>query len=252
MAHIDWPSPTPTWHSSTYPSISPTRPELSAKGKNVLITGGGTGIGAETARSFAKAGAARIALLGRREQPLIETKESIESQFPGTQVFVAPTDITDKDQVDAAFARFLGRDGKLDVLVSGAAFGGPNDSFTRVDIDKFLNTVDINVRGSLHTAKAFVRHASAAAVAIEVNSNAAHVNFAPAYSAYSVAKLAVYRLWDTLALAEPGLRVYHVHPGVVDTDMNKEAGGIEALGYEDHGTWQKPSLIFFYWSMMIN
>jgi hypothetical protein len=73
-----FPSPTSTWHSNTYPSLAPSRPELSAKGKTVLITGGGTGIGAETARYFAQAGATRIAILGRREQPLLDTKTSIE------------------------------------------------------------------------------------------------------------------------------------------------------------------------------
>ena len=37
---------TKTWHNKPYASISPSRPELSAKGKNVVVTGGGTGIGA--------------------------------------------------------------------------------------------------------------------------------------------------------------------------------------------------------------
>ena len=73
-------SPTTTFHSKTYPTLSPTRPELSAKGKNVIITGGGTGIGAETARYYAQAGASRIAILGRREQPLLETKDLIERE----------------------------------------------------------------------------------------------------------------------------------------------------------------------------
>jgi NAD(P)-dependent dehydrogenase (short-subunit alcohol dehydrogenase family) len=118
-----YPSATKKWHSNTYPSISPTRPELSAKGKTVLITGGGTGIGAETARSFAQAGASRIALLGRREQPLLETKASIERQHPKVEVFVASTDVTNKSQVDAAFAKFVG-DGKIDVLVSNAGLVG--------------------------------------------------------------------------------------------------------------------------------
>jgi hypothetical protein len=55
---METPFPTKTSHKTAYPAISPTRPELTAKGKTIVITGGGTGIGAETALYFAKAGAA--------------------------------------------------------------------------------------------------------------------------------------------------------------------------------------------------
>lgn len=229
-----FPSPTAKYHSNTYQTLSPSRPELSAKGKSVLVTGGGSGIGAETARSFAEAGAARIALLGRREQPLLDTKASIERKSPGVDVFTAPTDITKKDEVDAAFRNFVGT-GKLDVVVSNAAVTGPHDPVKDVDSENFLSAVEINLGGSLNVAQAFLRYASPDAVAIETNSSAAHVNFGPGFAAYGVAKLAVYRLWDSLAFANPNLSVFHVQPGVVDTDMNKEAGGVKAVGFEDHG-----------------
>jgi NAD(P)-dependent dehydrogenase (short-subunit alcohol dehydrogenase family) len=51
----------------------------------------------------------------------------------------------------------------------------------------------------------------------------------------SVAKFAVFRLWDSLAFANPDLSVFHIQPGIVDTAMNKEAGGVKATGIEDHG-----------------
>jgi NAD(P)-dependent dehydrogenase (short-subunit alcohol dehydrogenase family) len=229
-----FPSPTATWHAESYPSISPTRPKLSAKGKTVLVTGGGTGIGAETAMSFAEAGASRIALLGRREQPLLATKALIEDRFADIEVFLASTDVTEKSQVDVAFANFAGS-GKIDVLASGAAMIGPQDPVRDVDSDKFLDAVQQNLRGSLFVAQAFLRHASQHAVAIDVNSSAAHVNFGPGFAAYNVAKLAVFRLWDCLAFANPDLSVFHIQPGIVDTAMNREAGGVKATGIEDHG-----------------
>lgn len=151
-----FPSPTSKWHSNTYQSLSPTRPELSAKGKTVLVTGGGTGIGAETARNFAEAGASRIALLGRREQPLLDTKASIEQKFPGVEVFIASTDITNKSEVDAAFAKFAGN-GKIHVLISNAAMIGPQDPVGTVDCDKFLDAIQQNLKGALHVAQAFLR-----------------------------------------------------------------------------------------------
>lgn len=248
ITHIDqnfrmaapFPSPTSTWHDNTYPSLSPSRPELSAKGKIVVITGGGTGIGARTAQYFAEAGASRIALLGRREKPLLDTKASIQQKFPNVEIFVASTDITNKSQVDTAFAKFVG-DSKIDVLVSNAAMIGPQDPVKDVDAEKFLEAINVNLKGSLNVAQAFLPLAASDAVVIDINSSAAHINFGPGFASYSVAKLAVFRLWDSVAFANPNLSVFHVQPGVVDTDMNKEAGGVAAVGFEDDGKRREPS-----------
>lgn len=231
-----FPSPTSVWHDKTYPSISPTRPELSAKGKSVLVTGGGTGIGAETALYFAEAGASRIALLGRRDQPLLDTKARIEAKYPDIEIFVASTDVTKKNEVDAAFNTFA-KKGSLDVLISAAAMIGPQESVKVTDSEEFLAAINFNIAGSLYVAKAFLRVAAKDAVVVEVNSSAAHLNFPnmPGFASYSVAKLAVFRLWDSLANAEPELRIYHIQPGIVNTAMNKEAGGVEAVGFEDDG-----------------
>jgi NAD(P)-dependent dehydrogenase (short-subunit alcohol dehydrogenase family) len=230
-----FPSPTAKWHSKAYASISPARPELSAHGKTVIITGGGTGIGAATARSFAEAGASRIALFGRREQPLLSTKAAIEREFPGVEAFVASTDVTKKNEVDTSFARFLGSDGKIDIMVSNAGHMGPPESVADADEAKFLGAIQQNVQGPLLVAQAFLHYAATNAVVINVSSSAAHLNFAAAFASYSISKLAVFRLWDSVAFAHPELSVFHIQPGVVDTDMNKEVGGVKALGYEDHG-----------------
>ena len=202
----------------------------------MVITGGGTGIGAETARYFAEAGASRIALLGRREQPLLETKASIEQKFADVEIHVASTDITKKSEVDAAFAKSVGN-GNIHVLVSNAAMIGPQESVRDADEVKFLEAIQQNLKGSLFVAQAFLRYAATDAVAIDVNSSAAHLNFAPKFASYSIAKLAVFRLWDSLAFANPEKSVFHVQPGVVDTAMNREAGGVDAVGFQDDGKW---------------
>ena len=229
-----FPSPTSKWHSKTYDSISPSRPELSAKGKTVVVTGGGTGIGAETARSFAEAGASRIAVIGRRVQPLLDTKASIEAQFPNVEVSMVSTDVTNQSAVDLSFGQLIGN-GKIDVLVSNAAMIGPQDAVADVDGAKFLEAVRQNLSGSLFVVQAFLRYASPNAVVIDVNSFGAHLNFGTGFAAYSVAKMAVCRLWDSVAFAKPEMSVFHIQPGIVDTAMNKEAGGVAAVGIEDHG-----------------
>lgn len=234
-----FPSATRTWHSTSYPSISPAKPSLSAKGKTVLITGGGTGIGAETARSFAVAGASRIALLGRRIQPLQDTKAAIEREYgQTTKVFVVSTDVTKKTEVDAAFEKFASTDTdttKIDILVSNAATTGPFEGVEDADATEFLNGINTNLSGALYVAQTFAQFAAPDAVIIDVNSNAAHVSYGPRFASYSIAKLAVFRLWDMVGVANPRWSVFHIQPGVVDTDMNRAVGGVKAVGYEDHG-----------------
>ncbi|KAF8909929.1 hypothetical protein CPB85DRAFT_698432 [Mucidula mucida] len=220
-----FPSPTKVWHTKAQPSTSPNRPELSAEGKSILVTGGGTtGIGGETARYFAAAGASRIALLGRRVQPLLDNKAFIEKKFPGVEVVTISADVTKRSDVDAAFAQFAG-DGKINVLIHSAAEAGPLEPVGVADGEKYLEAIQFNITGALWVAQAFLRHAAPDAVAIPINSMAAHLSPNETFSSYSVAKLAVYRLWDTVAQTHPNLSVFHTQPGVVLTELNLRIGG---------------------------
>ena len=113
-----FPSFTKTWHDDTYPAIDPKkRPELAQKGKIVVITGGGTGIGRAIAQAFAAAGAAKVAILGRRDEMLQETKRIIEAKNSAVIITTHPTDITDPTAVKKAAANI----GRFDILVSNAA-----------------------------------------------------------------------------------------------------------------------------------
>ena len=83
-----WVSFTKGWHSQPYEAISMQRPELSMAGKNIVITGGGTGIGKGAAIAFAQAGAGSIAILGRRLDRLKTSKAAIErATTKGIRVF---------------------------------------------------------------------------------------------------------------------------------------------------------------------
>lgn len=224
-----FPSPTKRWHTTAQPAANASRPELSAKGRSVIITGGGnTGIGGETARHFAEAGASRIALLGRREQPLLDNKAWIEEKFPDTLVFTMTADVTKKGEVDASFARFSAHH-KIDVLVHSAAAVGPKDAVTDADGEAFLSAIQTNLAGSLCVSQAFVRHAAPDAVAIAINSWAAHLSLNNAFASYCVAKMGSYRLWDLVAIANPNLSIFHTQPGVVLTEMNLSIGGAESF-----------------------
>lgn len=205
----------------------------------MIITGGGsTGIGGETARYYAEAGASRIALVGRREQPLLENKAWIAESYPATEVITMTADVTQKGDMDAAFSKFAQRS-KIDVLIHAAAIIGPKDGITDVEGKEFLDPIQTNLAGSLYVAQAFVRNAAPDAVAVAINSFGAHLSLNSLFSSYCVAKMAVYRLWDMVALTHPNLSVFHTQPGVILTEMNLRTGGAASFKdiKTDDGEW---------------
>lgn len=111
-----FPSLTAEWHNDTYDAISPTNPTLSAKGKTVVVTGGSQGIGGEIARAYAEAGAAHVAILGRTQKTLDETKSTINEHSPNTKVTTHVADIADEEAVARAAMDLRG----WDVLVLNA------------------------------------------------------------------------------------------------------------------------------------
>jgi NAD(P)-dependent dehydrogenase (short-subunit alcohol dehydrogenase family) len=217
------PSPTKNFHRTTYPSLDPSRPELSAKGKTIIITGGGSGIGAETAVYFAKAGASRIGILGRREQPLLETKARIQAEFPNAEIFAIPTDITKQSEVESAFAKVAGK-GQINVLISNAAVIGAQGYVADMTAEEFLSGIVINLQSNFNVTKAFLKYAPEEAVIVETNSAAAHLTIGPKFSSYNVAKAATARLYSSLAFEHPSISIFSIHPGSINTAMSKEAG----------------------------
>jgi NAD(P)-dependent dehydrogenase (short-subunit alcohol dehydrogenase family) len=128
-----FPTFTKTWHSKPYDSISVTRPEISARGKNVVITGGGTGIGASIALAFAKAGVTGIGIIGRRETKLVETAKNIEALKQNTKVKYVTADVTNAAQIQAAFEQFKSAFGDIDILVANAGYLNTPASAVSVD-----------------------------------------------------------------------------------------------------------------------
>ncbi|CAJ2507087.1 Uu.00g082730.m01.CDS01 [Anthostomella pinea] len=135
-------------HRDVYPSLEPTQPELSAKGKTVLITGVSGGIGKWIAESWAIAGASGIVITGRK----IDVLEGIATRLrslapPGTKVHAQAADITNEASVVALFAAAKEVVGKIDVLINSA---GSLDLGTigAIDITKFFNDFQVNVLGT--------------------------------------------------------------------------------------------------------
>jgi NAD(P)-dependent dehydrogenase (short-subunit alcohol dehydrogenase family) len=115
------------------------------EGKVAIVTGGGSGIGAATARLFAAEGA-RIVVSGRRPEPLDE----VASETDGLAVPADATDPSHADRVvDAAIERF----GGVDVVVANAATGEGHDTLEITD-EGWSRVLDVNLTAPLRLARA--------------------------------------------------------------------------------------------------
>ncbi|KAF4810746.1 Short chain dehydrogenase andI [Colletotrichum siamense] len=174
---------TKTYHHKPYDLISPSRPELSAAGKNVVITGGGTGIGKSIALSFAKAGASSICILGRRLDRLeIAVAEIRSTAKLGTQVLCKKADLSIRDEACAAIDEISSAVGNIDILVSNAGF------FPKVG-------------GVVHQGAE---------------------DYMEGLSGYCVTKGANLKLVDFFAAENPDIHVVNVQPGVIETELSPQ------------------------------
>ena len=183
-----YPSPTKTYRKDTYPRIDPTRPELSANDKTVIVTGAGSGgIGAEVALSFAKAGAPKIALVGRTEKTLQETKDAITKSYPDVDVSIAIADLSKAESVGRAAHEIRAALGAWDVFANYAAAMPNLTTLAGADEDDWWKAFEVTARFPLHFAKHFLPKARPGASFINANAGASHVAAAtfPKNSAYS-------------------------------------------------------------------
>lgn len=222
-----FPSLTKVWHNKPYPAISPLRSELSAKGKTVVITGGGSGIGAGITKAFAAAGSTKIAITGRNEGKLFMTKKAIEKEFSGTEILTVVADITSMEQVDGAFNKIEGAFGKIDVFVNNAAFlPVPKPVLSpNFDTQDWWTACCTNILGTLHSVRAFASHAAREACLLNISTCISHIPpLEPGVSAYAASKAAANKLLDYMGLENPEFHVVNVHPGLVESDMSRKSG----------------------------
>lgn len=184
--------------------------------KVVIVTGASSGIGAATAREFARQGAL-VVLAARRTDALKEQVATITEE--GGRALAIPTDVTEIEQVIQLVERTRATFGPIDILVNnaGANWGKP---FVDTSADEITNLLQVNLLGAMLLTRVVLpemqqRHAGAI---ISVGSVASHVAIEPLYSA---AKSGVrgFSLALRRQLAGSGISVSLVSPGNIHTQM---------------------------------
>lgn len=172
----------------------------------VLVTGGASGIGAATARRFAREGA-RVAILDR------------DLSGADSDLVVRAADITDAEQVRLAVDGIAADLGGIDILVNNAGIGAQGDVAENSD-QEWLRILDVNVVGIARVTAAalpYLRRSRHAAI-VNIASIAATAGL-PQRAAYSASKGAVLALTRAMAAdhLHEGIRVNAVNPGTADT-----------------------------------
>ena len=139
-----YPAPITEWHNDTYDAILPTRKELSQRGKTVVITGAGQGIGREVAKAFAEAEATSIHILGRTKQTLEETQSLVENTYPLVNVTVHMADVVD----EPAITEIANEIGSWDVLVANAGYIPTPEVIEGSNTDEWWKTFEVRIHWS--------------------------------------------------------------------------------------------------------
>jgi meso-butanediol dehydrogenase/(S,S)-butanediol dehydrogenase/diacetyl reductase len=196
------------------------------KGKVVLVTGSGRGIGRGIALAFARGGAS-VAVNGLNAERCRAVCREVEEA--GGRVLEAPGDVSDTAAVAGIFTKLIDEFGKIDILVNNAGICYVAELVDTTD-EQWDRTMAVNCRSMFLCSREAVRHMKKAGRGKIVNlASQLGKNGVPYYTHYCASKFAVVGFTQSLGreVAKLGINVNAVCPGNVDTDMT--AGEIVVL-----------------------
>ncbi len=192
---------------------------MSAAGKSVLVTGGGTGIGAGCALALANAGY-RVAISGRREDKLKETAASYTG--PG-QILYKTCDVTNREDVKGLVEWATAELGQIDISLNSAGMNVARrtmEVLDPLDWDKLMLVNATGVFNCMHFVLPQMR-ARKDGLIINISSVAGLRAIQLGGVGYDASKFAVTALGTCVGLEERhnGIRVTNVYPGEVETPI---------------------------------
>ncbi|WP_321801312.1 SDR family NAD(P)-dependent oxidoreductase [Caballeronia sp. J97] len=193
------------------------------RGKVAAITGAARGIGAQTARTLAAAGAS-VAIL----DVLSKEGEALAGEITaqGAKAAFWALDVTREADVKRVFGEIVGRFGQLDVLVNNAGIDGPNVPTHELTLEQWQRVQDVNVNGVFLCTRHAIPHIEAAGGGSIVNLSSMYgIVGGPDVPAYHASKAAVRMMAkvDAMLYAAKNIRANSVHPGYIRTPMLEEA-----------------------------
>jgi glucose 1-dehydrogenase len=198
------------------------------RGKNVLVTGGSSGIGQAIAVRFAEHGANVAINYLRQPEEAADTEDQVHAcvnkvQQEGVRDVLVQADVSKEDEAVRMVAEAIDGLGGIDVLVNNAGIqiSRPSDQLSSADFDKVLA---VNLRGAFLSAREAIKHfLDEDKPGSIVNVSSVHQLIPkPDYLGYSVSKGGMQNLTRTLALeyAGRGIRVNGIGPGATITPIN--------------------------------
>lgn len=188
-------------------------------GKNIIVTGGASGIGLATIERCMREGANAVMadLPGSSGE---KRAAELDAHYPGRCIFT-PVDVTSTEQVNRLVSDTVTQLGSVDGVFNNAGIGGMSPAEDYSDKD-FLRVIDINLMGVFRVARAALAQMYKQGSGSIVNCASILGVFGQSMTAaYSTAKGGVVNMTRTLALeaAAKGVRVNAVGPGYIDTPL---------------------------------
>ena len=189
----------------------------------VLITGGGRGIGAATAKLFAKHG--YDVCINYKSDHASAEQVADEINALGVNAYLLQADIADEQQVLAMFAKLDAQVSRLDVLVNNAAMMMPQMPLLEMDAKRINAILSCNVTGAFLCAREAIKRMDKGSI-VNVSSGASRTGSPNEYLDYAASKGALDTFTIGLAkeVASKGIRVNAVRPGLIYTDMHRDGG----------------------------